>query len=100
MKDISDNEKRAIIYINGEKLHEGYGGNTYTDAKLAKETIYLDDDDYFVLGDNREVSKDSREKEIGLLNENSIVGKAWISIYPFSEWGIIKQKRVNTDKLY
>lgn len=73
------------IYINGEKLEEEYGYDTYTDAKLAKETIMLGKNDYFVLGDNREVSKDSREKDIGLLNRDLILGKAWMSIYPFDD---------------
>lgn len=78
------------IYINGKKLNESYGKGSYTDAKMAKNTITLDEDDYFVLGDNREVSKDSREKDIGLLNEDCIIGKAWIRIYPFSDVGVIE----------
>lgn len=78
------------IYINGKKLNESYGKGSYTDAKMAKNTITLDEDDYFVLGDNREVSKDSREKDIGLLNEDCIIGKAWLRIYPFSDVGVIE----------
>ena len=78
------------IYIDGKKLNESYGKGSYTDAKMAKNTISLDEDDYFVLGDNREVSKDSREKDIGLLNEDCIIGKAWLRIYPFSDVGVIE----------
>ena len=78
-----------IIYINGKKLNDPYGYNSFTDAKLAKDTIMLGANDYFVLGDNREVSKDSREKEIGLLTDEAIIGKAFMKIYPFNDVGSI-----------
>lgn len=78
------------IFINGKILKDPYALNNYTDAKLAKDTILLGANDYFVLGDNREVSKDSREKEIGLLTYDSIVGKALMKIYPFNTVGVIE----------
>jgi len=81
--------ENSTIYINGEKLNDPYGYNNFTDGKLAKDTILLGSNDYFVLGDNREVSKDSREKEIGLLTYDSIVGKALCKIYPFNDVGAI-----------
>ena len=78
------------IYIDGQVLKDPYNGDAYTDAKLAKDTILLGPEDYFVLGDNREVSKDSREKEIGLLTYDSIIGKAMVKIYPFNDLGKVR----------
>lgn len=82
--------KDNTIYIDGKPLEEDYSQDIYTDGKLAAREIQLGDEDYFVLGDNRDVSKDSREKEIGLLNRKYITGRVWLSIYPLKTVGIIK----------
>ena len=47
-----------------------------------------DEGKIFVMGDNRNVSLDSRSSKIGLIDENYILGKALIRLYPFSEWKI------------
>lgn len=53
------------ILINGEPLEENYGKDPITLQGVAEEPIVLGDDEYFVLGDNREVSQDSRYEEVG-----------------------------------
>ena len=82
--------KDNVIYINDIPLEENYGANTYTEGKMAENKIQLGDDDYFVLGDNRDVSKDSREEDVGLLTGKSIIGRVWVSIYPTDSLGLIK----------
>lgn len=78
------------IYINGKPLEENYGKDPITYQGVATEPITLGDDEYFVLGDNREVSQDSRYKEVGNIKKECIVGKAWVRVYPFNKMGILK----------
>ncbi len=80
----------GFIYINGEKLMESYGKEVMRDPGLAKDGIDLGADEYFVLGDNRNNSMDSRMEEVGLIAKNRIIGRAWLRIYPFSEIGFLK----------
>ncbi|MBP3737330.1 MAG: signal peptidase I [Lachnospiraceae bacterium] len=80
------------IYIDGEILEEDYGKDVIRDPGVAANEIQLADDEYFVLGDNREVSKDSRSADVGNIRRSDIIGRAWIRIYPFSEFGILKHQ--------
>ena len=78
------------IYINGEILEEDYGKETIKDPGLAIEPIQLGEDEYWVMGDNRNHSSDSRV--IGPVPKDRIIGKAFIRIYPFSKFGLIKHQ--------
>lgn len=80
-----------VIYINGEPIEENYGKNPTDYSGVAEEPIVLDDDEYFVLGDNRAISQDSRYEEVGNIKKDKIVGKAWVRIYPFDKIGILKK---------
>ena len=73
------------IYINGEILEEDYGSTPADYAGVAGEPIILGEDEYFVMGDNRGGSRDSRD--IGPVKRENIDGKAVLRIYPFSEFG-------------
>lgn len=77
------------IYINGEILDEKYGLEEMTYPGIAEQEITLGDDEYFVLGDNRNVSEDSRYPDVGLIKREDIIGRAWLRIYPFSKFGLI-----------
>ena len=87
--------KSGVLYINGKKVDQPF---INTEA-LAKQTVFIDDftlesltgeskvpeGKYFVLGDNRGVSKDSRM--IGFINRSAIEGKAVFTIWPFGRIG-------------
>jgi signal peptidase I len=79
--------KDGYVYLNGEKLEETYAkGTTYS-----KDTILstkVKEGTLFVLGDNREVSKDSRE--FGLININQVEGKAVFRLSPLNRFGFLE----------
>lgn len=78
------------VYINNEKLDSDIYGNEPIDKPgIAEFPITLDSDEYFVLGDNRNNSFDSRYEQVGILTKDDFVGKAWIRIYPFDTFGAI-----------
>ncbi len=80
------------IYINGEILEEDYGLEPIQYANRAAEPITLGEDEYFVLGDNRNDSSDSRDPAVGNVHRSQIVGKAWLRIWPFNKIGFIDHK--------
>jgi signal peptidase I len=69
--------KEGFIYINGELYETGLGNEQMDDAGLAEEELTLEKDEYFVLGDNRNSSEDSRNADIGNVKKEDIYGKAW-----------------------
>ena len=77
------------IYINGEKLEENYGMEVIKPETIgrAAEPIELGDDEYFVMGDNRNNSSDSRTDMVGNIKRENIIGKAWLRIWPVSDFG-------------
>lgn len=83
-------DEDGSIYIDGEKLSESYGKEVIQDPGLAKDGIELGADEYFVLGDNRNDSMDSRMAEVGPIVGERIMGRAWLRIYPFDEIGFLK----------
>lgn len=76
------------IYINDRAVFDQYGNGEMTDGGIAEETMTLGEDEYFVLGDNRGASQDSRE--IGAVKEDQIIGKAWLRVVPFDSFGMIE----------
>ena len=76
--------KDGVLYINGEAYDEPFLSEyTYTEDFLLDDRI--PDDYYFVVGDNRYDSKDSRV--FGLINKKNIKGKASYVLYPFDRFG-------------
>ena len=82
------------IYINGEVLEESYGREVISPEHvgIAIDPVVLGEDEYFVMGDNRNNSMDSRAEIIGNIKREDIVGRAWIRIWPLSKFGILKHQ--------
>lgn len=82
----------GMIFINGNKIDDVKGLVKIEDPGRANFEIQLADDEYFVIGDNRPDSIDSRSEEIGNVKAENIIGKAMLRIYPFDKFGRIKVK--------
>lgn len=82
--------KGKDIYINGEILKENYGKDPITKAGMAANPITLADDEYFVMGDNRKVSFDSRYEEVGPVHKKDIGGKAILRVWPLNKFGLLE----------
>ena len=72
------------VYIDGKVLDEKYDFSLMKNGGLAMEEITLDNDEYFMLCDNRNDCEDSRNASVGNVLKSSIVGKAWIRTEPFA----------------
>ncbi len=78
------------VYINEQLLEDPYGYEDITYYGDANEPIQIGENEYFVLGDNRNESVDSREPSIGLIEEDAIIGRAVFVILPFRSFGKIE----------
>ena len=79
------------IYIDGEVLKESYGKEVIKNPGRAVDPILLGEDEYFVMGDNRNNSTDGRDPAVGNITRSDIIGRAFLRIYPFSDFGLIKK---------
>ena len=82
--------KDGLVYIDGEFLKEDTQCEAIMDAGMAQEEIVLGEDEYFVLGDNRNFSEDSRDVIIGIVNQKQIKGKVCFRILPFGRRGKVE----------
>ena len=80
------------IYINGSLLEESYGREVIQNPGRAAEPITLGEDEYFVMGDNRNNSSDSRDPSVGNIHRKDIIGRAWVRIWPFSKFGVLNHQ--------
>lgn len=82
--------KEGMIYINGSVYLEKTDYPAISNAGLASEPITLGVKDYFVLGDNRNNSEDSRHADIGLVSSDYIEGRVWLRLFPTDHFGRVK----------
>ncbi len=81
--------REGQIYIDGELLEEHYGLEPIENPGRAAEPVLLGEDEYFVMGDNRNISQDSRYAVVGNVQKKNIGGKAFLRVSPLSKFGTI-----------
>lgn len=82
--------KDGAIYVNGELFAEKTDVEAIENALLAENEILVGEDEYFVLGDNRNNSEDSRYASIGNVKKEHITGQAWMVVAPWDKMGLLK----------
>lgn len=87
-------DAQGRIYIDGKVLEESYGREIIKpeNVGIAAEPIVLGEDEYFVMGDNRNNSSDSRTEMVGNIHRKDIIGRAWLRIWPFGKFGVLKHQ--------
>lgn len=78
---------QGVIFIDGEVLEEDFGYEPILDPGIARNPITLGENEYFCMGDNRNVSLDSRE--IGPINGEDFMGKTFFRVWPLSDIGFL-----------
>ena len=86
--------KDGEVYINEKLLGETYGREQINEGNegIASDPITLGPDEYFVLGDNRNHSSDSRDPSVGILTKDDLIGRAWIRVWPLDSIGVIPRE--------
>lgn len=82
------------IYIDGEILRESYGKEVISPDMTGRAAlpVTLAEDEYFVMGDNRNNSKDSRTEAVGNIHRKDILGRAWVRIWPFDKMCVLRHR--------
>ena len=80
----------GAVYINGEELEEEYVTTEILEVGIVDEAMRLGNKEYFVLGDDRQNSEDSRTANIGAVKRGEIAGKVWLVVSPWSNFGFVK----------
>lgn len=76
------------VFVNGKMIDDSYTKDQYTNGQI--EDLIVPKDEYFVMGDNRRVSIDSRYPEVGFVKKDEIVGKVVFRLFPIDKIGTIK----------
>ncbi|NLV91225.1 MAG: signal peptidase I [Firmicutes bacterium] len=90
--------KQGYVYVNGERLEETYiNGPTFGAIYRDTMPVQIPEGHYYVLGDNRTNSDDSRFDDVGLVPRELLVGRALLRYWPLAEIGILQIPRVLTE---
>jgi len=80
------------VYINGERLGETYGNEPMINPGIAATPIQLGEGEYFLLGDNRNHSSDSRDPQVGVRHRDELLGRAFLRIWPLHDFGLVQHE--------
>ena len=85
--------KNGKVYINDTELKDDvYGNALMVDEGIVGDPVVLAADEYFVLGDNRNHSQDSRFASVGNIHRDDIIGRAWVRIWPLNKLTLLKHQ--------
>ena len=77
------------LYINGELIEEPFLGEPMESDGNIEYPFVVPENSYFVMGDNRNESLDSRRESVGAIHKDDLMGKVVLRLYPFSKFGLI-----------
>ena len=78
------------IIVNGREIKERYETTDIDEPGLLAESVTLKNNEYFVLGDDRQNSEDSRSADIGAVKRSEIDGKVWFVVSPGKTFGFVR----------
>ena len=83
------NDREYDLYINGEYIEEDFLGEPMMTDGNIEYPFEVPENSYFVMGDNRNESLDSRRESVGAIHKDDLMGKVVLRLYPFSDFGLI-----------
>ena len=84
-----DDEDVYDLYVNGEYIEEDFLGEPMMTDGNIEYPFEVPENSYFVMGDNRNESLDSRRESVGAIHKDDLMGKVVLRLYPFSAFGLI-----------
>lgn len=85
-----DGEEIYDLYVNGELIEEPFLGEPMMTKGNIEYPFEVPENSYFVMGDNRNASTDSRKESVGAIAKENLEGKVIFRLFPFSSFGLIK----------